>query len=75
MKFMSSGPSHVLVLTKGQADDSIVKDWRDMLGPPVVENAKEQAPERCMGVFSLVLRCMHLSIHKWKLILPAKEET
>lgn len=48
VKFMSSGPSHVLVLTKGQADDSIIKEWRDMLGPPAVEDAKEQAPERCV---------------------------
>ena len=43
---MSGGPSHVLVLTKGQADDSIIKDWRDMLGPPVVQDAQEQEPER-----------------------------
>ena len=50
VKFMSSGPSHVLVLTKGQADDSIIKDWRDMLGPPAVEDAKELAPERCVAV-------------------------
>ncbi|XP_025103800.1 thioredoxin domain-containing protein 3 homolog isoform X3 [Pomacea canaliculata] len=44
VKFMASGPSHVLVLTKGQTDDSIIHDWRDMLGPPSVEEAKEQAP-------------------------------
>ncbi|XP_076450826.1 thioredoxin domain-containing protein 6-like isoform X3 [Babylonia areolata] len=45
VSFMSSGPSHVLVLTKGQEDDSIIKDWRDMLGPPTVEDAKEKDPE------------------------------
>ncbi|XP_070186039.1 thioredoxin domain-containing protein 6-like isoform X4 [Littorina saxatilis] len=51
VKFMSSGPSHVLVLTKGQADDSIIKEWRDMLGPPAVEDAKEQAPESLRARF------------------------
>jgi len=45
VKFMSSGPSHVLVLTRGQSDDSIIKDWRDMLGPPAVEDAKEYTPD------------------------------
>ncbi|KAL8583280.1 hypothetical protein ACOMHN_043057 [Nucella lapillus] len=45
VSFMTSGPSHMLVLTKGQEDDSVIKDWRDMLGPPTVEDAKEKAPE------------------------------
>ena len=43
---MSSGPSHVLVLSKGQADDSVITDWRALLGPPSVEDAKNIAPER-----------------------------
>lgn len=58
VKFMASGPSHVLVLTKGQTDDSIIHDWRDMLGPPSVEEAKEQAPNRYLLNTCLVLNTM-----------------
>ncbi|XP_005109042.2 thioredoxin domain-containing protein 3 homolog [Aplysia californica] len=45
IKFITSGPSHVLVLTKGETGEAIVKDWRDMLGPTNVEQAKEEAPD------------------------------
>ena len=71
VKFMSSGPSHVLVLTKGQTDDSIIKDWRDMLGPPAVEDAQEQAPDRYVGVFLSFLVHLHLAFHSGEdFILP-----
>ncbi|XP_041374384.1 thioredoxin domain-containing protein 3 homolog isoform X7 [Gigantopelta aegis] len=43
--FMSSGPSFALVLTKGQKGDNVLQEWREMLGPPTVEKAKEEAPE------------------------------
>ena len=43
---MTSGPSHVLVLTKGETGDTVISDWRDMLGPASVEEAKENAPDR-----------------------------
>lgn len=46
VKFMSSGPSFALVLTKGQKGDTILHDWRDMIGPTSVEEAKDQAPDR-----------------------------
>ena len=46
MKFMTSGPSHVLVLTKGDTGDHVIDDWRELLGPSSVEDAKEQAPDR-----------------------------
>lgn len=47
IEFMTSGPSHVLVLSKeGETDDSIIFDWRDLLGPPSVEEAREKAPDR-----------------------------
>ncbi|ESO85411.1 hypothetical protein LOTGIDRAFT_107502 [Lottia gigantea] len=46
VQFMSSGPSHVLVLTKGaETDGSVLKEWREMIGPTSVEEAKEQAPD------------------------------
>ena len=43
---MSSGQSHILVLTKGETGESIVEEWRNLLGPASVEEAKEQAPDR-----------------------------
>ena len=46
VKFMSSGPSHILVLTKGETGEGIVEEWRNLLGPASVEEAKEQAPDR-----------------------------
>ncbi|ELT87722.1 hypothetical protein CAPTEDRAFT_96991 [Capitella teleta] len=45
VKFMSSGPSHVLVLSKGETGEGIVEEWRELLGPPSVEEAKEKAPD------------------------------
>ena len=45
-EFMSSGPSVVLVLTKGATGEGIIDEWRDMLGPANVEEAKENAPDR-----------------------------
>ena len=46
VQFMSSGPSYVLVLTKGETGEGIVEEWRSLLGPASVEEAKEQAPDR-----------------------------
>ncbi|XP_064647235.1 thioredoxin domain-containing protein 3 homolog isoform X5 [Lineus longissimus] len=43
VKFMSSGPSHVLVLSKGDA--GIIDEFRDLLGPKDVDEAKEVAPD------------------------------
>ena len=43
---MSSGPSFALVLTKGGKGENVLQEWREMLGPPTVEKAKEEAPER-----------------------------
>ena len=46
VKFMSSGPSHILILTKGETGEGIIEEWRSLLGPASVEEAKEQAPDR-----------------------------
>ena len=46
VKFMSGGPSVVLVLTKGETGEGIIEEWRSLLGPASVEEAKEQAPDR-----------------------------
>ncbi|XP_013400539.1 thioredoxin domain-containing protein 3 homolog isoform X1 [Lingula anatina] len=50
VSFMSSGPSHVLVLTKGSGE-GIIQEWRDLLGPTSVEEAKEQAPDSLRAKF------------------------
>jgi nucleoside diphosphate kinase len=46
VNFMTSGPSHVLVITKGQSGNGIIDEWRQLLGPPSVEQARETAPNR-----------------------------
>ena len=43
---MSSGPSVILVITKGDTGDTIIEEWRELLGPKKVEDAKDTAPER-----------------------------
>ena len=44
--FMASGPSRILVLTRGDTGEGVVTDIRNLLGPKDVEVAKEEAPER-----------------------------
>lgn len=46
VQFMTSGNSHVLVLTKGRTGDNIISEFRDLIGPTEVEEAKEAKPER-----------------------------
>ncbi|XP_069108079.1 thioredoxin domain-containing protein 3 homolog isoform X20 [Argopecten irradians] len=43
--FMTSGPSHILVLTKGRTGENIINEFRDLIGPTSVEEAKEKQPE------------------------------
>jgi len=45
IKFICSGPSHVMVLTSGQSGSTVVDDVRGLLGPKNVEEAKESAPD------------------------------
>ncbi|XP_060065627.1 thioredoxin domain-containing protein 3 homolog [Ylistrum balloti] len=42
---MTSGPSHILVLTKGRTGENIINEFRDLIGPTSVEEAKENKPE------------------------------
>ena len=41
-----SGPCMTLALTKGDTGEGVVEDLREFLGPPDVEQAKQDAPER-----------------------------
>ena len=43
---MTSGPSRVLVVSKGETGEGVLEEWRDWLGPALVEEAKEEAPDR-----------------------------
>ncbi len=43
---MSGGPSHVMVLTKGDTGEGVVHEVRQLIGPKDIEVAKEEAPER-----------------------------
>lgn len=44
--FMSSGPSHVLILSRVEGLDTVVQAWRDFIGPADVEEARREKPER-----------------------------
>lgn len=46
MQFMSSGPSHILVLSQVEGTSNVVPAWRELIGPADVEEAKNQKPER-----------------------------
>ncbi len=53
---MTSGPSHILALTKGKTGENIIDEFRDLIGPTDVEEAKTQKPERYF-----FLLCVHFS--------------
>lgn len=44
--FMTSAPCIVLAITKGKTGQNIIKEFRELIGPTEVEEAKEQAPDR-----------------------------
>ncbi|KAM9342247.1 thioredoxin domain-containing protein 6 [Pholidichthys leucotaenia] len=45
VQFMSSGPSHILVLSRVEDSTSVVPAWRKFIGPPDIEEAKREKPE------------------------------
>nr|XP_054754240.1 thioredoxin domain-containing protein 3 homolog isoform X10 [Lytechinus pictus] len=49
--FMASGPSKILVLTRGDTGEGVVSDIRNLLGPKDIEVAKEEAPESLRAQF------------------------
>ncbi|XP_041472126.1 thioredoxin domain-containing protein 3 homolog isoform X8 [Lytechinus variegatus] len=49
--FMASGPSKILVLTRGDTGEGVVSDVRNLLGPKDIEVAKEEAPESLRAQF------------------------
>ncbi|KAK7169547.1 hypothetical protein R3I93_005505 [Phoxinus phoxinus] len=45
IQFMSSGPSHVLLISKMEDREDVIPAWREFIGPPDVEEARTQQPE------------------------------
>lgn len=46
VRFMSSGPCQVLLLSRVEGSSTVVQAWRDFIGPPDVEEARREKPER-----------------------------
>ncbi|XP_068101341.1 thioredoxin domain-containing protein 6-like isoform X2 [Hyperolius riggenbachi] len=44
IQFMSSGPCHVLIISKSGEED-VIPEWREFIGPTDVEIAKKEKPE------------------------------
>ncbi|MEQ2162641.1 thioredoxin domain-containing protein 6, partial [Goodea atripinnis] len=45
VQFMSSGPSHILVLSQIEGTANIIPAWREFIGPADVEEARREKPE------------------------------
>lgn len=43
---MSSGPSHILVLSQAEGSANLVQAWREFVGPADIEEARREKPER-----------------------------
>ncbi|XP_050407602.1 thioredoxin domain-containing protein 6 isoform X3 [Patella vulgata] len=61
VQYMTSGPSHIILITKGTTGDTVLSDWRDMIGPTDVEEAKEQAPDSLRAKYGTgnVMNALH----------------
>ncbi|GAA6084909.1 thioredoxin domain-containing protein 6, partial [Tachysurus ichikawai] len=46
IRFMSSGPSHVLVISNPEGSDDVISAWQAFLGASDIEEAKRKHPER-----------------------------
>ncbi|XP_023154796.2 LOW QUALITY PROTEIN: thioredoxin domain-containing protein 6 [Amphiprion ocellaris] len=45
VQFMSSGPSHILVLSQAEDSANVVPAWREFIGPADIEEARREKPE------------------------------
>jgi len=70
-EYQSSGPSHILVLSKGDFGETIIEEWLEVLGPPNVAEAQESAATRylrlCLSVClsHIVSVCVHVCMCVW----------
>jgi len=64
VSFLTSGPSHVLILAandQGTGSADVVGVWRGLIGPPDVDLAKEESPASLRAKFgsSMVMNAVH----------------
>uniref|UniRef100_A0A665WWN5 Nucleoside diphosphate kinase B n=1 Tax=Echeneis naucrates TaxID=173247 RepID=A0A665WWN5_ECHNA len=45
VQFMSSGPSHILILSEAEGSTNVVPAWREFIGPADIEEARRENPE------------------------------
>lgn len=50
---MSSGPSHILILSQAEGSANVVPAWREFIGPADMEEAKRERPERSVSINDL----------------------
>eukprot|EP00061_Rhincodon_typus_P012019 g37460.t1 len=51
IQFMSSGPCHILILSRPEGTVDVIPLWREFIGPTDVEVAKQEKPERELAFF------------------------
>lgn len=62
---MSSGPSHILVLSQVDGSANVVPAWREFIGPADTEEARREKPERLVtGNYSLHVPHPHQRKHE-----------
>lgn len=59
---MSSGPSHILVLSQIDGSANVVPAWREFIGPADTEEARREKPERLV----MEIKAFMCSIHTRK---------
>ncbi|XP_007577660.1 thioredoxin domain-containing protein 3 homolog isoform X2 [Poecilia formosa] len=52
VQFMSSGPSHILVLSQIEGTANIIPAWREFIGPADIEEARREKPESLRAQYS-----------------------
>uniref|UniRef100_A0AAY4DUQ8 Thioredoxin domain-containing protein n=1 Tax=Denticeps clupeoides TaxID=299321 RepID=A0AAY4DUQ8_9TELE len=51
VQFMSSGPSHILVVSCTEGSKDVIQAWREFIGPANVEEARRQRPESLRALY------------------------
>ncbi|XP_065844765.1 thioredoxin domain-containing protein 6-like [Oscarella lobularis] len=51
LEFMSSGPCHVLILTKGETGENAIPELRSLIGPTDSESARQEAPDTLRAMY------------------------
>ncbi|XP_055727927.1 thioredoxin domain-containing protein 6 [Salvelinus fontinalis] len=51
IQFMSSGPSHILVVSQREGSGHVVPAWREFIGPADIEEARRDKPESLRALY------------------------